>query len=82
MVRILLLLIAVPEPEVIDLSFDLDKHDLLFKLGHTTSFPDRGMIVGIEVYLEGEMGKSAEIFFGAQREFAARMASHEARLRE
>jgi hypothetical protein len=61
------------------LSFDPDKHDLFFKLSHGTSFPDGSMSVGVEVFIEGEMGKSAEAFWGAQREFAAGMASRRAR---
>lgn len=44
-------------------------------------FPDGDVIVGIGVWLEGEMGKAAETFWGGQREFAARMAAGEVRLR-
>lgn len=74
--------IAGPEPEDRDLGFDPDKHDLFFKLAQGTSFPDGSMSVGVEVFLEGEMGQSAEAFCGAQREFAAVMASRRAQLME
>jgi len=82
LLRIPLLPIAVPEPEDRDSSFDPWKHDLFFKLAHGASFPDGSMSVGVEVFMEGEMGKSTEAFCGAQREFAAVMASRRARLME
>jgi hypothetical protein len=82
LLQIPLLPITVPEPEDRDLSFDPDKHDLSFKLAQGTSFPDGSMSVSVEVFLEDEMGKSAEAFCAVQREFAAGMASCRARLME
>jgi hypothetical protein len=82
LVRIPVLPIAVQEPEDRDSSFGPGKHDLFFKPTHGTSFPDGSLSVGVEVFLEGEMGKSAEAFCGAQREFTAMMASRRARLIE
>ncbi|KAH3916157.1 hypothetical protein HBH56_069520 [Parastagonospora nodorum] len=82
LLRVPLLPITVPEPENRDLSFDPDKHDLFFKVAQGTSFPDGSMLVGVEVFLEGELGKSAEAFCAAQREFAAGMASRRARSME
>jgi hypothetical protein len=81
LVRAPLLPIEVPEPESADLNFDPSKHDLLFRRASGTSF-ETGMLVSIEVFLEGEMGKTTEIFWKDQRDVAIELATRRARLEE
>lgn len=77
--KIPLLPIEVLEPEGTDEDVEVGKYDLLYRLASGTSFGNGSMGVGIDVWLEGELGKLVEVFWEEQRKFAHGLAAQRAR---